>query len=269
MQFRRCQSIFFCTICLLEVGLLCPISGCGQAGRETLPPISSPVFTEADSAEAIVTKVIAASGGEKTFSLWKCGYVKYEMKMSGAPGPSLIEDTFQLPGHFKRVGTIFLKTEEQRVEFVINNGQGWTKSEAGAVRPIQNDFTNHPQHILANYSNLKVLTDAKIHVVKLGKLRVGGHDTLGIRVTSELLDEVDFYFSLNDGLLRKSIKMAQLPGDEKPALVEAVLDKYIEVQGAKIPTKIVGAKHDEEFMEIRILDIRFFDHLPDVPFAKP
>src|SRR5436309_1334727 len=65
---------------------------------------SVPVLREDDDAKTILDKALKAHGGENAFSRWSCGTVKYKTKGSIVPdqlGEVVVEDTFQLPGHFK------------------------------------------------------------------------------------------------------------------------------------------------------------------------
>src|SRR5215471_12409499 len=81
--------------------------GCGGSHIiQKEEPASEAVLTADDDAKAVIGKAVKAHGGEKTFSRWNCGYLKYTTKGGILPtqlGEVTMEDTFQLPGHFKRV----------------------------------------------------------------------------------------------------------------------------------------------------------------------
>src|SRR5262249_38020984 len=140
----------------------------GEPASESRP---DPVLLTDDDAKTIIGKAVKAHGGEKAFSCWKCGYVKYKTTGGVIPaqiGEATVEDTFQLPGHFKRVVRSDMDGGEAALIFVVNHGKGWKKIGDRPVEPIDNDFTNQAEHTFAGFSNLKPLTEADVRLTKLG-----------------------------------------------------------------------------------------------------
>src|SRR5205823_4356238 len=143
----------------------------------------------------------------KVFARWNCGYLKYKTKGGVVPaqvGEVTIEDTFQLPGHFKRVTHMEASGKELRMVFVVNDGKGWTKKGDAPAEAIDNDFTEKIEHPFARFCNLAPLTGKEIRLTKLGEETIGGRKSIGIRARSEELGEVDFYFAKQSGLLLKA-----------------------------------------------------------------
>src|SRR5262245_23632070 len=125
-----------------------------KAATESPPPQprSEPVLKVDDDAKTIIDKVVKANGGKEKFSRWNCGYLKYKTKGGVVPaqfGEVTIEDTFQLPGHFKRVTRMETNGKELLMVFVINNGKGWTKKGDAPAEPVENNFTERAEHPFA------------------------------------------------------------------------------------------------------------------------
>src|SRR5262245_60481107 len=101
---------------------------------------SDPVLRNDDDAKAIISKAVKAHGGDRASSRWKCGYLKYKTKGGVVPaqlGEVIVEDTFQFPGHFKRVTHIDARGRELLIIYVINHGKGWTKKGVGPSEPME------------------------------------------------------------------------------------------------------------------------------------
>src|SRR5439155_21287675 len=126
---------------------------------------SEPVLKTEDDAKTIISKAARAHGGEKAFSRWSCGSLKYKTKGGVVPaqlGEVTVEDTFQLPGHFKRVTRMNAGGKEMLLVFVINHGKGWIKRGDAPAEPINNNFTDKAEHPFAGFCNLAPLTEAQV-----------------------------------------------------------------------------------------------------------
>jgi hypothetical protein len=232
----------------------------------------APVLKADDNAKTVIGKAVKAHGGKKAFSRWNCGYLKYKTKGGFVPaqfGEVTLEDTFQLPGHFKRITRMDAGGKELVMFFVINQGKGWTKQGDGPAKPIDNDFTKKAEHPFAGFCNLAPLTEADVRLTKLGEVKIGDRPAIGVRVQSDKLGEVDFYFSSQTGLLLKSRK--SLPGADadKPAIMESFLDDYKDVQGGKVPMRIKGARDGKAILDMTLIEVKFADKFEDSTFAKP
>src|SRR5262245_35455487 len=102
-RYRTCKTVFAVGLALLAAGDRHPHDS-SRAGPEPTAR-ADPVLHDDDEARTVIDKALHAHGGEKSFARWKCGYVKYRTKGGIVPsqfGEVTLEDTFQLPGHFKR-----------------------------------------------------------------------------------------------------------------------------------------------------------------------
>jgi hypothetical protein len=256
----------------------------GPASKQT----SEPVLRDQDDAKTIIAKAVKAHGGEKSFARWNCGYLKYKTKggvISAQAGDAIVEDTFQLPGHFKRVAHIdaretkYVPSRKFDLIFVINDGKGWTKKGDAPAEPMENDFTERTEHPFAAFCNLTLLTAPKVNMTKLGTEKINGNDAIGMRAKSEILNDVDFYFASKTGLLLKTRKslpasdaLRKLLGGadtDKASVLETYLSDYKEVQGTQIPMRIYGTQDGQAILDVVLLEARFADKCEEGTFAKP
>lgn len=231
-----------------------------------------PILQADDDAKTILSKAVKAYGGKKAFSRWNCGYLKYKSKGGIVPtsiGEVTLEDTFQLPGHFKRITRTKANGTELVMSFVVNNGKGWKKRGDEEAEPIENTFTNRTEHPFAGFCNLTPLTEAGVQLTKLGNEKIDARQTVGLRAKSAKLGEVDFYFDLETGLLLKSRKSLPTATPDKRAVMESFLDNYKEVQGGQVPMRIKGIRDGKIILDVRLIDVKFADKIEEGKFAKP
>ncbi len=261
---------------ILTAWLPALLVGCGrsQGTREeeyASEAISEPLLKVDDDAKTVIDKAVKIYGGEKVFSRWNCGYVKYKTKGGIIPpqlGEVTVEDTFQLPGHFKRVTLVPASGRELQTVFVVNHGKAWTKHGDAPAEPGDNDFTEKTEHPFAGFCNLVPLTEKGIRLTKLGEKIIDGRKAMAIRVQSDKLGDVDFYFGSQTGLLLKSSKSLPAEG-EKRSVVESYLDDYKDVQGGKVPMRIKGMQDGRVILDVTLIDVKFAEKLEDSTFAKP
>lgn len=257
--------------------LLLFLIGC-QASREPQKAESAsevrprPIFQADDDAKTIIAKAVKACGGKKAFSRWNCGYLKYKSKGSIVPtqiGEVTFEDTFQLPGHFKRITRTEANGKELVMVFVINHGKGWKKRGDEEAKPIDNTFTTRTEHPFAGFCNLAPLTEVGVQLTKLGDEKIDGRQAVGVRVKSDKLGEVDFYLGLETGLLLKSRKSLPTAAPDKQAVMESYLDNYKDVQGGQVPMRIKGIQDGKMILDVSLIDVKFADKFEESTFAKP
>jgi hypothetical protein len=231
-----------------------------------------PILRSDFDTRTIVEQAVMAHGGEKAFSRWNCGYVKYRISGSIAPQPgeATVEDTFQLPGHFKRIALAHRDGEDRTLVFVDNDDQGWEKIGDGPVKPTSHEsVTQKTEHAFAGFFKIPLLLDKEIEMTRLGEVTIDGRQAIGIRARSTRLGQVDFYFNARTGLLIKSSKTLARPDQDKPVMIDAFLDDYKEVQGGMVPMRIKGEQDGKPFLDVTILEVKFVDQFDDSTFAKP
>lgn len=262
---------------LITIGPALFLVGCqrqqdSRKSERTSSGRSEPVLHAGDDAQSVIGKAVMAHGGEKAFVRWNCGCLKYKVKGDSVPGPRgevTFEDTFQLPGHFKRITYMDVGGKELSMVFVINHGKGWSKEGDAPADPIDNDFTKRTEHPVAGCFNLLPLTEGGTRLTTLGEEKIDGQGAMGVRVQFDKLGEVDFHFGKQTGLLLRIKK--SLPGAErdKPAVIETFLYDYKDVQGGKVPMRIKVVQDGKEILDEILLDVKFTDKFGENTFSKP
>lgn len=251
------------------------LAGCNRAQEKpdgAAEPLTDSLLKTEDSAGTIVKKAVSAHGGEKAFSQWSCGYLKYRTRGGAFPaqaGEVTLEDTFQLPGHFKRVMRMDAGGEEVVTVFVINHGNGWTKQGDRPAEPKENNFTEQTQHPFAGYSNLSPCLDEDVRLTKVGGEKVNGRETITIRTESEKLGTVDFNFDSATGLLRKLRKTVRQERSDELSVIESFFDQHKEVNGTQIPMRIKTERDGKTILDVTVVEAKFTDRFEESAFAKP
>jgi hypothetical protein len=249
--------------------------GCAQDNQKGEPPPEAhplPVLKPGDDAKTIIRKAVKAHGGKKAFTCWSCGYLKYKTSGNFIPaqlGEVILEDTFQLPGHFKRVTHMEVNGKERLLVFVINHGKCWTKKGDAPAEPSDNNYTKRTEHTFAAFCNLAPLTEAGARLTKLGAKKVNGEKAIGLRAESKKLGEVDFYVSMQTGLVLKSRKLVPGTDQNKPSIMESFLENYKNVKGIQVPMRIKGAQDGKPIVDVTLIEARFANTFEDNTFAKP
>jgi len=234
--------------------------------------LAEPTLRLDGDAKSTVIKAIAAHGGVKAFSRWNCGFLKYKPKATiipGALGDVTLEDTFQLPGHFKRL-TRMISGEQELVQvFVINHGKGWAKRGNAEAQPLDNNAsTEAPAHLFLNFFNLPPLLEEQVSLTKLGAELLNGRDVLIVRAQSASLPELDCYFDQQSGLLVKTKKLLKAANLEPPTFAEALLEDYRIIQGGMVPFRIKG-NDGRANLDVGLIEARFAESFDEKTFAKP
>jgi hypothetical protein len=229
-----------------------------------------------DDPKVIIAKVLKVYGGEHGQSRWNCGYLKYKTKGGIIPsfmGEVILEDTFQLPGYFKRVTRMQMAGQQMNMIFVVNHGKCWTKTDNEPAReePGQNNFTSKSEHPFARMCDAALLSHLAGSGATLSKLsadKINGHDVIAIRAKSEALRETDdFLFDSETGFLRKT--MIARPGPHRDSVTECLFDDYKSVQGSPVPMRIKETQDGKTLLDVRLIEVKFEKQLDEGIFAKP
>jgi hypothetical protein len=258
----------------------------GQAAGGLLPKAkpgsgegTPPKLRADERASAIIEKVIQAYGGPEKVKRWNVGRVKYKpliTNMSFKPDEVVLEDTFQLPGHFKRVTKLKALGKEFRMGWVLTDGKGWQWSDDGRIKEIENPTGGRAEHLFGRFCDLTPYTapDAQLSVV--GTDKVNGRPAVLERGRTGQSGPVDLYFDQGTALLVKARKRAPHPFTGKEGDMETYLGDYQVVQGGQVPMRIRGYFDGKPLTDVVIpltdvviLEVRFLNKIDESEFAKP
>jgi hypothetical protein len=225
-----------------------------------------------DDARTILDKAVKVHGDKQALAQWRCGYVRYKTKGGVVPdllGEVVVEDTFDLPGHFKRVTRSGMDGKEMLMTFVINDGKGWTKTGKEEAEPMENTFTEKPEHPYAAFCNLVVWAEGNPHLTKLDEKTFAGQEAIGLRIESKEMGEMDTYFSKKTGLMLYSRRLQPDTDPNKKVFVDCFRDDYQNVQGIMVPMHLKGTKEGKVILDMTLIEVKFADKFKEGTFAKP
>lgn len=261
---------------LVSSCLTIAISGCNNTANNEKSIAaaewpSDAAFSANDDAATIVAKAMRAHGGETAVSRWKCGYVKYKTNGWFIPaqfGEVIVEDTFHLPGHFRREARGGVNENKKHMVSIVNQGKTWTTINNGPAVPTDNSFAERAEHPFADAVRLSLLTDKDTRLTKLGTTTINGKTVVGIRGKAGDLLQIDFYFDVQTGRLRKiTKKVTDAAG--RSTIANTTLDDYREFQGIPFPTRMVGTLNGNPFLDNVVLELKFADSFDESVFAVP
>lgn len=245
------------------------LSGCGGGGTPTLRSLA---IEPTDDGKTIVEKGVLALGGADKLPTWKVGAIKYRATGSGdvaAASEAIVEDTFQLPGKFKRVARLKRGDEEKTIITVVKDGKGWEKKGDAETREINNDFTEKKEHPFAAFANLRPILEPDVKLIRAGEMEVNGKPCQIVRVDSPRLDPMALFFDKTNALLLQTRKTIEKPDSPLPAVVDTFFSDYKLVNGAMVPMRIKSFQGDRPIIDVTLLDVDFPAKIDDSQFAKP
>jgi hypothetical protein len=245
----------------------CDRSPSTRTTEPTKRPRTEPVLRPDDNPKTIVNKAVKAHGGEKAFTRWSCGRIKYKAEGSIVPSPlgnATMEDTFQLPGHFKRVARMTAIGKEFVMVFVLNHGKGWTKKGDGEPVPEENAFTDRTEHPFGPSISLLPFLDNQLRLTRPLGGATDGQGRIGVRAEGEGIEPVDLYFDAQTGLLQLA-----RTNREPPAITDTILEDYREIQEGMVPMQVKGVRAGKLIWHATLLEVEFRDKYEGGVFAKP
>ena len=258
--------------CLLMAILILASWGCNRSDREPrkeaeLDPHSESILQPYDDARTVLEKAAKAAGGEGASARWRCGSVKFSMSLPG--GDCVTEETFQLPGQFKRVVVGKEGAVDHSLVFVLDKGKWWSKKDQAPAERLEVVVPEKTEHQFAEVTRVPQVAENGQQLIEPHGLQIDGHAVIGVRVRRGELDPVDCFFSTETGLMLEIRKT--VPGDDpdKPAVITTHLSHYKNFQGCMVPTRIKGEKDGTVFLDVSIIGVKFEQRIDDSVFAKP
>jgi outer membrane lipoprotein-sorting protein len=218
-------------------------------------------------AKALVEKAIKAAGGAD--KLAKCKASTWSEKGIYYGQGNGIDYTgkyaVQWPDKFRM-------EIEGAFTIVINGDKGWLKTGEGTMELPKDQLDEHREGRHARYITtlLPVVQDPGYTLATLKETTVGSKPALGVKVSSKGHRDVSLYFDKESGLLVKSEWRAKdLEGGGKDVQQEAFYSNYKDVEGVKLPMKLLVMRDGRKYVEAEHFDVRCVEKLDDKMFGKP
>jgi hypothetical protein len=217
-------------------------------------------------ARAIVAKAIKATGGEEKMAkfnaqMWKETGTYYGM---GDGLPYVGNYAAQWPKQFKmEIVGVF--------KIVVNGDTGWVQSGGETKEMTAEELKPYRESLHVGWvATLIPLKDKQFKLSTLGETKVKDRPALGVRVSSDGHRDVNLYFDKEHSLLIKteSRAIASEQGG-KEVNEETYLSEFKDVEGVKIPHKMLMTRDGEKYVESETNEIQAAGKLDDSVFSKP
>jgi hypothetical protein len=242
---------------------------------DTALPDGPPILFPTDTPTTLLDKAIAALGGEKRLTRWRCGRVKYVARSQTIPGldkkPSTVEEYFQLPGRYKRIAEVGTGERRHTATFLVNGDEGWEILPDGTTKPlpaIAIATVFRFEHPFADFYNLTRLRAPYFRLEVRGETVIDGRSAIVLHAEADISNPMDYAFDRATGLLLKSTRhLIQPSGGEKT--IEIFLGDYRDLGGGVVPLHILGRSEGKVLLDFTILELELLEQLDDSVFAVP
>jgi hypothetical protein len=217
-------------------------------------------------ARALVAKAIKAAGGEERMAKFNAATWKETGKYYGMGDglPFTGKYAMQLPDKFRmEIEGIFI--------LVMNGDKGWIhmngETKEMAKEQLAAQKSDHRAGLVATLLPLK---DKAFALAAIGEAKVEDKPAQGIRVTRKDYPEVKLYFDKKTHLLVKAEFPSKSPEQGfKDVTSEMYYSNYKDIDGARIPTRLVLKRDGKLFVEADVEDMKPAGKLADSMFGMP
>ncbi len=235
--------------------------------------LSPAKYAVADEApRAVIEKAIKATGGAVNLAKLKVtrskfkGTVEVQGMTVNVTGDSLV----QLPGQMKLAMNADIQGQNFAITYVINGAKGWL-DVAGNTTELQGaDLAEEKEGLYAEQARMLVplLKDKAFRLAPLGEVKVKDRDTVGIKVSSAGHKDINLYFDKKTGILAKDERRT-LDDNKQEVSEEMFYSEYREVDGVKVPGKLLVNRDGNKFLEVEMTDYAFPERIEATEFARP
>jgi hypothetical protein len=229
------------------------IMGLLLAGILVLGGVSVLRSGEEGDGRALVDKSIKAAGGGDKLAKHTSGSFKGKGTYYGMGDglPYAGNYAFQWPDKFRmEIEGVFT--------IVLNGDKGWIK-EGGETKDMTKEQL--AQQIMDQkagwVTTLLPLADKAFKIKAIGEAKVGKDEALGVKVTRKDYPDVTLYFDKKSGLLVKSTFLTKSPEQKfKEVTQDNYYQKYRDIDGVKLPGKMVIKRDGKVFVEEEVSDYK-------------
>ena len=220
---------------------------------------------EEGDGRALVDKAIKAAGGADKLAKHQSGTFKGKGTYYGMGDglPYAGSYAFQWPDKFRmEIEGVFT--------IVLNGDKGWIKEGDQTKDMTKEQLALQLVDQKAGWmTTLLPLQNKAFQIKAIGEAKVGQHEALVVKVTRKDYPEVKLYFDKKTGLLVKSTFQTKSPEQKfKEVTQDIYYYQYRDVDGAKLPTKVVINRDGRLFVEEEVSDYKAGKVDPKL-FAKP
>jgi hypothetical protein len=220
-----------------------------------------------DAARAIISQAVKAAGGEanlakQKMTTWKETGTYHGM---GTPLPYTANYAMQYPDKFHM-------EVEGYLTMVLNGDKGWVKKEGETRAMPKEELASQQTSQKAGWiaSLTLPLTGKDFTLATLGEIKIDDQPAEGVKVTAAGYPEVKLYFDKKSHLLvRSAFRLKSAEMMFKEVGMEVLYQGHKEIDGAKVPTKILVKMDGKPFVEAEFKDYKTAEKLDEKLFEKP
>jgi len=217
-----------------------------------------------EEARATIDRAIKATGGEEKLTKFKALTFKEKGTYYGGGEAQAYTGEYglQLPDQFRMdITRVFVS--------VLDGDKGWIQRSGETKEMTKEELAEAKESQYARrVERLTPLKDEAFTLSPLDEIKVNDRAAVGVKVSQKGHRDIKLYFDRESGqLVRSEQRVKNESGKE--VTQEATFSDYKEVEGIKVPTKIVINRDGKKFVEAEVQETKVLQKLDDKLFQKP
>jgi hypothetical protein len=221
---------------------------------------------------AIIEKAVKATGGAANLAKLKVTRSKFKgtVDVQGMTANVTGEVLVQLPAQMRMNMNAEIQGQNFPITYVLNGAKGWLEVAGNTMELQGADLKEEQEGLYAEQVRIlqPLLKDKQFRMTPLGEIKVKDRDAVGVKVTSAGHKDINLYFDKKTGLLAKDERRT-LDDNKQEVTEETFYSDYQEVQGVKVPGKLLVNRDGNKFLEVDVTDYTFSDRIEETEFARP
>ena len=224
-----------------------------------------------DEPQVLLDRAVKAHGGEAALAKFKAGHSRIRGTLAFAGnGPFTGETYYQLPSQIKNIVQFEINEKKSTVVEVLNGDRASMTVNGEAVQLNEKIVAELREggHML-RVTRLLPLKEKAYQLSLVPAINVDGRAAAGLKVVTKGFRDVTLYFDKETCLLVKTERQVLDVGNDKFVSEERIFSDYKEVQGIKVPRKVMMLRDGKKYTEAEDYDIQVLEKLDDAIFANP
>jgi hypothetical protein len=228
---------------------------------------------EPKDAAALLDRAIQAAGGLEKLAKVRAVTLKVQGKLydDEKEKPFTGEWAFQGLKQSRSVNVTDDDGTKSREVRVINGDKGWSQTDKEAAEELDEDTLADEKEELYRHeiTRLAPLKDKAYTLALAGGGKMGGHETIGLKVSRAGCKDIKLFFDKKNYLLVKTERYVRDSDLGNYVAKEVFFSDYKEVEGTQQPMKMVWKTGGETNYDLEIVEIKLLDKLDEKLFTKP
>lgn len=232
--------------------------------------VLTPSLRAADDPQKIIDRAIKAYGAEQLESQSALTKTKGTLDLLG--GINFTQELSILqPDKFKESMDMEIMGQKISTMTVYDGKNAWITANGKEV-PVNDTLLKEIKEAanlfkLARLLRLKSKDDYTLSL--LGEAQVNGKPAEGVKIASKGFRDVNIYFDKATGLTAKVERTTLDNMTQQEVSEERIILEYQEVDGHKVPKKVLVNRNGKKFMEAEVVEYKPNAKLEASDFAKP